>query len=161
MAKNWTLPGCVLDDTFQHFLNENAFSFSFFVFCKKSWPKAVWELATWVWFRIPQNIPNVRARWVKFPTCERGEWRKQLQDFFTQSLERTPLGSCAISRLFWANGRAVYHTRWRVLQHKWFKSFIWWSHDTHNTNERVLWQKKKKKTLCNTPQHSATQCNAL
>ena len=26
MAKNWTLPGCVLDDTFKHFLYENASS---------------------------------------------------------------------------------------------------------------------------------------
>jgi len=32
---------------------------------QKSWPKALWELATWAWFRIPLNIPNVRARWVK------------------------------------------------------------------------------------------------
>jgi len=26
--------------------------------------RPAWELATWIWFRIPQNIPNVRARWV-------------------------------------------------------------------------------------------------
>jgi len=32
---------------------------------QNSWPKAVWKSATRVWFRIPQNIPNVRARWVK------------------------------------------------------------------------------------------------
>ena len=32
---------------------------------QKSWPKAMWELATRVWFRILQNIPNVRARWAK------------------------------------------------------------------------------------------------
>jgi len=38
------------------------------------------------------------------PTSERGEWRKQLQHFLTQSLKQTPLGSCAISRLFWPDG---------------------------------------------------------
>ena len=38
------------------------------------------------------------------PTCERGECRKQLQDFSTQGLKQTPLGSCAISNLFWPNG---------------------------------------------------------
>jgi len=42
-----------------HFLVKNAFPEN-----QKSCPKARWELATWVWFRIPQNIPNVRARWV-------------------------------------------------------------------------------------------------
>jgi len=38
------------------------------------------------------------------PTCERGGWRKQTQDFSTQSLKQPPLGSCAISRLFWPDG---------------------------------------------------------
>ena len=46
------------------------------------------------------------------PTCERGEWRKQLQDFFTQSLKQTPLGSCAISRLFWPDGKSsTFHRK--------------------------------------------------
>jgi len=35
----------------------------------QSWPKALCELATWVWFRIPQNIPIVQAparcQWVR------------------------------------------------------------------------------------------------
>jgi len=44
----------------------NAFSRQKRIFrkTKKSWLKALWELTTWVWFRIPQSIPNVRARWV-------------------------------------------------------------------------------------------------
>jgi len=29
MAKNWIFPGCVLNDTFQHVLYENAFSWKF------------------------------------------------------------------------------------------------------------------------------------
>jgi len=40
----------------------------------------------------------------KSPMCERGEWRKQLQDFITQSLKQTPFGSGTISSLFWYNG---------------------------------------------------------
>jgi len=35
--------------------------------------------------------------------CERGEWRKQLRDFITQSLKQIPLGSGTISILFWSN----------------------------------------------------------
>ena len=31
---------------------------------QQNWPKALWELVTWFRFRIPQSIPNVRARWV-------------------------------------------------------------------------------------------------
>jgi len=31
---------------------------------QKSWPKELWELVTWVWFRIAQNNHNVRARWM-------------------------------------------------------------------------------------------------
>jgi len=42
------------------------------------------------------------------PTCERGEWRKQLQDLSTQSLKQTPLSSCAIARLFWPNALYTY-----------------------------------------------------
>jgi len=38
------------------------------------------------------------------PTCERGEGRKQLQDFITQSLKQTPHGSGTISSLFCSNG---------------------------------------------------------
>ena len=33
-----------------------------------------------------------------------GEWRKQLQDFITQSFKPTPLCSGTISSLFWSNG---------------------------------------------------------
>jgi len=36
--------------------------------------------------------------------CERGEWRKQLRDFITQSLKQTHLGSGTFSMLFWSNG---------------------------------------------------------
>jgi len=37
------------------------------------------------------------------PMCERGEWRKQLRDFITQSLKQSPFGSGTISRIFWPN----------------------------------------------------------
>jgi len=47
---------------------------------QKSWPKAVWELVTWVWFGIPQNITNVRARWVK----------KTAARFFHSKIETNP-----------------------------------------------------------------------
>lgn len=56
----------------------------------ESWPKTLWELAIWVWFRIPQNIPK---------RGERGKWRKQLQDLIIQSLKQNSLGSGNISRL--------------------------------------------------------------
>jgi len=36
--------------------------------------------------------------------CKRGEGRKQLRDFITQSLKQTPFGSGTISSLFWPNG---------------------------------------------------------
>jgi len=39
-----------------------------------------------------------------FPMCERGEWRKQLRDFITQSLKKSPLGSGTILSLFWPKG---------------------------------------------------------
>ena len=42
-----------------------------------------------------------------YPMCERGEWRKQLQDFITQSLKQSPLGSGTISSFFWPNGNAA------------------------------------------------------
>jgi len=49
------------------------------------------------------------------PACERDEWRKQLQDFITQNLKQTPLGSGTISSLekkpflspFWSNGMST------------------------------------------------------
>ena len=47
---------------------------------QKSWPKAVWKLATWVWFRTPQNIPNVRARY----------WKKTAARFFHSKFETNP-----------------------------------------------------------------------
>jgi len=42
-----------------NFLIKNAFSWK-----PKKLTQTLWELATWVWFRIPQSMPNVRARWV-------------------------------------------------------------------------------------------------
>ena len=42
------------------------------------------------------------------PMCERGEWRKQLRDFITQSLKQSPLGSGTISSIFGPNGIHIY-----------------------------------------------------
>jgi len=60
------------------------------------------------------------------PTCERGDWRKQLQlfeDFVTQSLKQTPLGSCAISRLFWPDAYEVNFSFLVLNPHKIFLGF--------------------------------------
>ena len=58
-TKKWTLPRGILDVTKHIFSSKTHFPENW-----KSWRKALWELAKWVWFRIPQNIPSVRARWL-------------------------------------------------------------------------------------------------
>jgi len=61
---------------------------------QRSWPQALWELAC-----------ESGSEFYKHPRmCERGEWRKQLRDFITQSLKQTHLGSATFSRIFWSNG---------------------------------------------------------
>ena len=55
LHQNWTLLRGVLDVTKRHFLSKNAFSWK---------PKKLTKKALWVWFRIPQTSPDVRARWV-------------------------------------------------------------------------------------------------
>jgi len=78
----------------------------------------VWELATWVWFRIPQNIPNVRARWVA----------KTAAIFYHSKFEtKTPWLRCrsgTFSRLFWSNGCCVLHKiQSGILQSMYASSF--------------------------------------
>ena len=48
---------------------------------QKSWPKALWEVA------CESGSEFHKHPWM----CERGEWRKQLREFITQSLNKPPL----------------------------------------------------------------------
>ena len=73
---------------------------------QKSWPKALWELATWVWFRISQNIPNVRARGVK----------KTAARFFHSKFETKPplahvpfRGFCGLMGWKWLSSKKLSH----------------------------------------------------
>jgi len=64
-----------------------------FLETKKSWPKALWELACESGSEFHKHSRM----------CERGEWRKQLRDFITQSFKQSPLRSGTISSIFCPN----------------------------------------------------------
>ena len=100
------------------------------------------------------------------PTCEWGEWRKELQDFSAQSLKQTPLGSCAILRLFWPNGgmvrnniRSHQKVAVGVLQFRWCKITplsqecslynppFEWTAPPHSPR-KTMWQCKPKPDWC-------------
>jgi len=56
-TKKLTLPRDVLDVRKRHFLMKNAFAWK-----AKKPIKSIARIGVWVWFRIAQTSPNVRAR---------------------------------------------------------------------------------------------------
>jgi len=78
LTKKWILSMGVLDVTKRILSSKTRFAEN-----QKSWPK---HCENW---RRESGSEFHKAR----PMCERGEWRKQLRDFITQSLKQTPLGS--------------------------------------------------------------------
>ena len=99
---------------------------------KKSWPKTWWALVTWVWFRISQNIYNVRARWVA----------KTAARFHHSKFETNPprlryhfiaLFGLMVTSHMWI--RHVSHINGHMhepcLTYKWVLNHIWLSHVSH------------------------------
>jgi len=127
LTKKWTLPADGLCRRVSTFCSKTHFSEN-----QKSWPKTWWELVTWVWFRISQNIYNVRARWVA----------KRAARFHHSKFETNPprlryhfiaLFGLMVTSHMWI--RHVSHINGHMhepcLTYKWVLNHIWLSHVSH------------------------------